>query len=673
MNNKILSDIKNIYDILPLDMKESKKISFVIKCAFLKYLANNQYVDLTEIVKINLSKKFTFNEIIKNWYGDTIEYFLEESLVLDEKIWNIIVGYIKTSYSFNNLNSIVLGIIYEYLSSIYIKKQKGMFYTPEDIIEHMISLLDIKWNKGKSIMDPACGSGFFLSKIYDNIKDNQCKGENNWDDKDHKSILYKLYGIELDPMGALITKLVLNLKSNKFIPINNIYNEDALFFNIDYHYDYIIGNPPYIGHKLIKKSYGERLHKEYDEVFYDKGDISYCFFKKGIKLLKDEASLAFITSRYFLESLSGKGLRSYIRDNTHIDLIIDFNGNRVIKGAKVDLLIIKLTKNSDENKKVNTYKLAPNIKIDNYKKLFQTKNNHYEEFSIDQSQLKSDGWVLINETAREIIEKILRKSPLKLSNVCNSSQGIITGCDKAFVINKNQGNNYNKDILKPWIKSTDIYKYHINDSDKYLIYTNELEKLDANGELFNQLALYKDKLENRRECKNGLRKWHHLQWGRKKETFEIKKIIFPYKSSNNRFALDEKGHYFSADIYSIVINYNFFSTYSYEFLVCLLNTKLYEFYFKTFGKKLGGALYEYYPNTIMRLQIPEMDIDMDKKSKEYYKNIIGNKNNNTQKEILEDIDNYFYELFNINEEERKLIDKYLEVNNTLKGDTNENN
>jgi adenine-specific DNA-methyltransferase len=77
--------------------------------------------------------------------------------------------------------------------------------------------------------------------------------------------------------------------------------------------------------------------------------------------------------------------------------------------------------------------------------------------------------------------------------------------------------------------------------------------------------------------------------------------VFPYKSSSNRFALD-KGSFFSADIYCLLLKNE--SSYSYNFLLRLLNSRVYEYYFKTFAKKLGDNLYEYYPNNLMKLRIP---------------------------------------------------------------------
>lgn len=98
--------------------------------------------------------------------------------------------------------------------------------------------------------------------------------------------------------------------------------------------------------------------------------------------------------------------------------------------------------------------------------------------------------------------------------------------------------------------------------------------------------------------------------------FEREKIIFPYKSATNRFVID-KGNYFSADIYALLLKDD--ELISYELLVKLLNSKIYEFYYKSFAKKLGGSLYEYYPNNLIRLYVPTDDISMDMDLYDYFK------------------------------------------------------
>ncbi|MDP4090668.1 MAG: TaqI-like C-terminal specificity domain-containing protein, partial [Bacillota bacterium] len=189
---------------------------------------------------------------------------------------------------------------------------------------------------------------------------------------------------------------------------------------------------------------------------------------------------------------------------------------------------------------------------------------------------------------------------------CSSYQGIITGCDKAFIVSRNIIEEYDIEgrILRPWIKSSSIKREGVEVRDElFLIYSNLIEDEEEYPNAIRFIGKFRERLEQRRECRSGKRKWYELQWGREPSIFEGRKIIFPYKCNRNTFAIDG-GSYFSADVYSLVIKDNIYMDLDYEFLQLVLNSALYEFYFKCFAKKLGGRLFEYYPNNLNRLRIP---------------------------------------------------------------------
>lgn len=81
------------------------------------------------------------------------------------------------------------------------------------------------------------------------------------------------------------------------------------------------------------------------------------------------------------------------------------------------------------------------------------------------------------------------------------------------------------------------------------------------------------------------------------------KIMYPYKSSNNKFAIDENNNFSSADVYSFYIKEEYESIFSYEYIVGILNSKIYDRYFKMIGKGMGNKIYDYYPNKVMNLKI----------------------------------------------------------------------
>ena len=176
-------------------------------------------------------------------------------------------------------------------------------------------------NPEPKILDLSCGCGNFLIEVYDilykQIKDNldeikKIHGEYYIDNISSHIINKCIYGVDIDKEAIEILKE--NLKRKKLyydnekkdisIIFNNISCEDALKKNYSIKFDYIIGNPPYIGHKVLDKDYKKFLLKEYKEVYKDKADIYFCFYKKALDLINDEGKIGFITPRYFLESPS---------------------------------------------------------------------------------------------------------------------------------------------------------------------------------------------------------------------------------------------------------------------------------------------------------------------------------------------------------------------------------
>jgi len=507
----------------------------------------------------------------------------------------------------------------KYCSKIQDSKENGTIYTPLEIsnyiIKNTIMPEDIINNPYVKIIDPSCGSGniiipcfIILRDIYiKNIKKiNKRHNINlNLSNLDKHIIDNNIFGFDLDCLAVKVLLIDLFCVS-KYVNINNFFTEDFLISEIYLKFDIFLGNPPYVGHKTVDRDYSKILKERYKGIYKDKGDISYCFFKKSISLLSGTGKLGFITSRYFVESPSGTELRKLLNRDHAIVKIVDFYGIRPFKGIGIDPVIIFMNFNKVMNREIEVIK--PVVSKARYKEEFIQsvlfgKGEGYVHFSIKPQELKETGWILKREEELNIIKKIEKKCSLRLSDISVSYQGIITGCDKAFVLDSETAEceKIEAFLLKPWIKSSYIEKNHVRSADNILIYSDLILDEGLYPNAIKYISNYRNKLIQRRECKTGARKWYMLQWGRKQEIFEREKIIFPYKSSNSRFAIDS-GSYFSADVYSLVLNEG--SGISYEKLVRILNSRTYEFYFKSFAKKLGEDQYEYYPNNLMKLFIP---------------------------------------------------------------------
>lgn len=559
------------------------------------------------------------------------------------------------------------GRAFEKNKSLKDRKAKGVFYTPYDIVEQMVAStlnsVDLVSDPYVKLLDLSCGAGYFLLQAFellqqsfqlsfDDILVRHPELQNNLTyDKIGKFIVENnLWGADIDPQAVSLVQAALNEAAGEVCQ-SNILCADSLLAGLETEehsdffgnsFDYIIGNPPYLGHKGVPKAYKQRLYQHYSEVYKDKSDLYYCFFKRGMELLKPSGILCYITSRTFLEGPSAAGLRNYL-SAFEVEELIDFGDYRVFEDAGIAVCIIKLLK-------------KPKTEAVKVKKLNGISGN-FDCFEIESSMLGAEGWLLLEPEKRKVFQYIDSQSTHMLETIFDSSQGIITGCDKAFVLSmeETQQRNIEKSLLKKWIKNSQVDKHHIQATDKVLLYTDLIETPENFPNAMTHVEVYRDKLQQRRECQKGYRPWFKLQWGRTITSFETPKIVYPFKAAENRFAVDYEGCFCSADVYSLTLKEGYQGSFSLEYLAALLNSKLVEFYFKAFAKKISPSLYDYYPNKVLKIKLK---LDSINENIEKMAIKLQDCQNAAERAcILQAIDREIYNMYDLSKEQIETIEK----------------
>ena len=519
------------------------------------------------------------------------------------------------------------------------KKKTGEFYTPDKLAKLMVELLfegfdPIKDSEPK-ILDPSCGNGQLLIAVFMKIFDIYTP---YWEDKEKLKIhIVKnmIYGMDIDIQGIEKSKSRLfelsGTISSNFFCYDFLTENGCKFKNLTGSFTHIVGNPPYIGHKALELEYKKKLKSIFPGIYQNKTDILSCFFPAALNLIEENGKIVFITSRYYLEAPTYKGLRIYLQRNCKIERIIDFDYLSVFKEARVASCIIIFTRNKTKDhcfiydrfagKNVifsTTVSNELEITLNGFGSFFRRSSN--------QESLDPEGWSFPSEEELGIRQIIEKKANYKLKDIFTSHQGIITGLDKAFVIKEEyevQGwSNRELQLLRPWIKNSWVEKYFVKGRNYKLIYTDDITDISEFPNMEKRLSVYREKLENRRETKKNIRKWYELQWGRTEEIFTNRKIVHPYKASENRFAIDDNGNFFSADVYLMLPKPGF--EYYLEYLTAVLNSSIYDMYFKSFGKRMGAKIFDYYPNKVMEMKvyIPENKAEVDAIVKLYEKMIV---------------------------------------------------
>ena len=191
-----------------------------------------------------------------------------------------------------------------------VKKDYGIFFTPERIVDFMVNLIEPTRYIDKrdiAILEPACGLAQFLIGIKRN----------------HPALFKKseLLGVEInrDVIEYLTT---LNTGNNI-----KLINTDYLLWQSDITFDLIIGNPPY-GIPSLSEHYTIKIapdikqkYKEMYETWYGKYNVYGAFIEKSIKLLKPEGQLIFIVPATFMILDEFKKLRNYLSKNGRTTII----------------------------------------------------------------------------------------------------------------------------------------------------------------------------------------------------------------------------------------------------------------------------------------------------------------------------------------------------------------
>jgi len=622
--------------------------------------------------------------------GKLFEKHKCEDLRINNEVFREIIDILygddqRPGYNFSVIPINVLGQAYElYIGSIIKEKEGlskaveivrqpskrkayGIYYTPESVVEYIVRttlgkvLAECKTPDEVSrikVLDPACGSGSFLIKAFDVLKEwyenynrmNQpAETKGTLDEHmvpisnfEERILTQNLYGVDLDPQAVEITILNLSLKAvktreklpyiadhikcgNSLIDDKNIAGDKAFQWPEEFPevmkdggFDIIIGNPPYV--RVQQMKYGDiDFFKSHYTVAHMRIDISIMFFELASKLVKEYGKIGFISSSQFVTAEYGRNLRKLLLSK-RIERFVDFGSLPVFEEAITYPAIVVFSNNSP----VTFYyykitKLDDSIMGDLAIALEQG-SSYVVRSLIDPDALGEETWNFAPKEELKIIQKIRRaRNSLMLGAFANPSTGLTTGLDNILLLNEKAvtENHLEKGILikvlrgrniDPWVikGSFDyaIYPYKLKDGETVLLNPEELRKFPN---AYDYLVKNKEGLLARKDSRRQVsenKEWYELIRKGRLDIFKSEKIVTPALTKHNSFALDEEGCAFltgGAGVFAIKQE-----EFDNQYLLALLNSRLVEYFLHAISTKKQGGYYSYL-NTFLA-QIPVIQL-----------------------------------------------------------------
>ena len=401
------------------------------------------------------------------------------------------------------------------------------------------------------------------------------------------------------------------------------------------------------------------------------------FVENSLKrLINSNGILNFIMPHNWIVSEFGKGLRGLILRDYHFKKFISFGAYKVFNASTYTSLI--WIENKGTNSICQYYEINKDIEnnIELSKEINKMMSDSYE--LIDMKNFNESSWLFTNKESLSIMNKI-NNNGLKAKEIFKGIyKGITTGDNKVFCLKRGrEEGNYvigysdlaqceikiEKNIAKKMYIGNTLKKYESNYNDDYIIYPYELnngitriiteEKMKKEFPYtYKYLLDNKERLENRGSEKMKYQYWYSLWNYRKIENFETKKIITPDVCHNTSMILDEENYYYNDMCYALIKKDEI--SYSYEYLIGILNSKLFWFYLNNTGTVLSGGFYRFKTKYIENFKIIlEKNESIVKKLEDLVRINIKHRNDKVEKEI----DNIVYKIYNLEEKEINYIEK----------------
>ncbi len=368
-------------------------------------------------------------------------------------------------------------------------------------------------------------------------------------------------------------------------------------------FDVVIGNPPYVS--VSKVNYKETLKKMKYSTFATTGDVYVQFYEMGHKILKNKGNVNFITSNKWINASYGSKARKYFATKTNPLTLIDFAKVRIFPNATVFVNILMLER-AISNKRIEAVGVLGN-------RMPETSlYDYFNQNKIELQIIADEIWKISTKKGLEINNRIEEIGiPLMDWKTLEINAGIKTAFNPAYHIDQEIKNELirkdekSSNIIKRLLRGKDIKRWNFDFKNLYLINphngikSKNLERIDIPNDyptIYDYLNKWGSKLKERKDQGDH---WTNLRNCAYINEFEKEKIIWIEISDKANFAFDKEGYYLTNSAY-------FISGDNLKYLIAVLNSSVFDFYFFQITAKIAGGRKRYTKQYVEKVPIPKI-------------------------------------------------------------------
>lgn len=326
----------------------------------------------------------------------------------------------------------------------------GVVYTPRDVCEPMVRLalapLGERDVLSLRVCDPAIGEGAFLVEIVRVLAERLGGPEARRRVAEHC-----IYGVDIDERAVATARAAIEEFVGAPVPAlsQHLRVADALACEWPHMFDAVVANPPYVRQELLANKAQLRAFDVYDGV----ADLYVYFVELAHRIAR---RFCIVMPNKWMTAAYGRPLRAYLAARGSVEGVIDFE-HGLFADADAFPCILWGT-SSGAITSLRAGRARPPIAS-----ALESGRVH------ERARWQSEPWHIDSPDDAAILDRVARTCRPLGELVGQPSRGVVTGCNRAFVITREQRDALASDLVRPFVKGRDIRRWRPAEIDRYIL------------------------------------------------------------------------------------------------------------------------------------------------------------------------------------------------------------
>ena len=501
-------------------------------------------------------------------------------------------------------------------------ESRGAVFTRVEVVEFMLDVVGYVADASlhqKTMLEPACGGGDFLLPMIDRLfaswQNTQPEKDNVVDDLGEALRAVELH---LATFTATRQKVIeyladkgIDSASAEALASRWLRQADFLLEPFTQHFDFVVGNPPYVRQEYIPAPLLAAYKRHY-ATLYDRADLYIPFIERALTLLSQDGTLGFICPDRWMKNRYGGPLRALVARDYHLRIHIDMVGTNAfldeVSAYPAITVFERSQSGSHSPSHLTRIVRKPKIDRESLSTLVRKLRSQHvaKDSEVQETTIQTNGmspWILESNDRVALLRRIEREYPTLEEAGCKVGIGVATGADKAF-IGRYDALDVEADRKLPLVMTKDIQSGEVQWRGNGIInpFADDGKLVDLNG--YPKLRVYlgqrKDRIAGRHCARKNPANWYRTIDRIWPSLAKRPKLLIP-DIKGEAHIVYEPGHFYPHhNLYYIVSD-----EWDLRALQAVLLSSITNLFIATYSTHMRGGYLRFQAQYLRRLRLPK--------------------------------------------------------------------